>query len=181
MGGVMWVQGYRMRWFLAKDPWRMKGIHAFRSMTIGSLYNAVLSGNLGEAVKKHHFARRNNIRLRTAMACWVGEKFIQGMMMACLGMLLLLLPAFRESLLKWPLLIPIAIAIACASVLTWSYRSPETLKVLFRLFPTAVGAKFLFRVFLEFRERLFGQWWRFWAVAFIVEGLCVGGITGRSC
>jgi len=175
MGGVLWVQGHRMRWFLAKAPWRLKGIHGFRSVTIGSFYNAVLPGNLGEAVKMHHFAQRNNIRFRTAMACWVGEKFIEGMMMACMGMLLLLLlPAFRESMLKWPLLIPIVVAIACAAVPIWSYRWPGTLKVLFRLVPTAVGAKFLFRVFMEFRERLFRKRWRFRAVAFVVAGLCIG-------
>jgi hypothetical protein len=180
MGGVLWAQGNRMRRFLARAPWRLKGIHRFRSVRIGSLYNAVLPGNLGEAVKMRHFANRNNIGFHTAMACWVGEKFIEGMMMACFGMLLLLLPALRESSLKWPLLIPIAVAIACTALLIWSYRSPGTLKVLFRPIPTAVRAKFLFRVFLEFRERLFGQRWRFRVVAFVVAGLCIWVMNYRA-
>jgi len=174
MGGVLWVQGHRMRWFLAKAPWRLKDIHGFRSVTIGSLYNAVLPGNLGEAVKMHHFARRNNIRFRTAMACWVSEKFTDGVVMALMSALLLLLPGFRESVLKWVLLLPVAVAAGCLTLVVASFRWPRRVRVLFRLIPTARAATFFYRVFLEFRWRLLGRPWRFRPVAFIVASFTIG-------
>ncbi len=177
MCGVLWVQGYRMRWFLAKRPWRLKGIHGFRSVTIGSLYNAVLPGNLGEAIKIHHFARRNNIRFRTAMACWVSEKFTDGVVMALIAMLLLILTGFQESVLKWLLLLPLALAVGCLILVGVSFRWPRRVHMFFSLIPIARAAKFFYRVFLEFRWRLLGRRWRFRQVAFIVVSFAIGLIN----
>jgi hypothetical protein len=177
MGAVLWVQGQRMRWFLAPKPWRLEGIHGFRSVTIGSLYNAILPGNLGEAVKLHHFASRNNIRFRTALACWVGEKLVEGTMMACMSALLLLVPNVRASFLGTLLSVPIALAIACCLVVVMSYWWPLLTRGLFRLVPTARAALFLYRVFLEFRWRLLGRGWRFRTVAFVAGGLIIGAMN----
>lgn len=173
MGAVLWVQGYRMRWFLAETPWRLEGIHGFRSVTIGSFYNALLPGNLGEAIKIQHFSLKNRIRLHTALACWLGEKFIDGVMMAMLGFLLLLIPAFRTSILKWPLLMPVTVATVCVTLLILSFRSSTILKRLFRLVPSASVATFFFRSFLEFRGRLFCRQGLFRAVGFVVLGVII--------
>jgi hypothetical protein len=88
-------------------------------------------------------------------------------------LLLLVLPAFRGSVLKWPLLLPLAAAIFCLAILIWGYRWPHTLKLMFWLIPIAVGARFLFSVFLEFRTQLLGRQWRFRVVAFVVAGFCI--------
>lgn len=173
MAGVLWVQGYRMRWFLARKPWELKGIYGFRSVTIGSLYNAVLPGNLGEAVKMHHFARRNGIRFRTAFACWVSEKFTDGLVMAMMALLLLMLPGFRESMLKWVLLLPLVVAAGCLGLVGMSWQWPGGVRTLFRLIPTAKAATFFYRVFLEFRWRLLERRWRFRPAAFIMGSLAI--------
>lgn len=171
---VIVVQGYRMRWFLAPAPWRIEQISGFPSVNIGNLYNAVLPGNIGEFIKTHHFARKNRIPFRTAMACWVGEKFFDGLQTAFICLLMLVFPPLFVSNLKWVFFIPIVGAILCVGVILMSYKRPKMLTMFFRFIPHKQVAITLYKTFLGFRNQLCDKKGRFRLYAFVLGALIMG-------
>ncbi|MCF8256212.1 MAG: flippase-like domain-containing protein [Flavobacteriales bacterium] len=166
------VQAYRMRWFIANDGRPMSSSSAFSSLYIGGFYNALLPGNLGELVKGRHFAMKNRIHFSTAMACWVAEKFADGITMAVLATVLLLSP-LESTPLRWVILIPVVGAAVSIVFLTVALASPGLLKQLFRLIPSKRLAVFMLRSFLIFKGRLFGKDWKIPAV-FVSGALLMG-------
>jgi len=177
---VMVIQAYRMRWFLAPAPWRIEQISGFPSVNIGNFYNGVLPGNVGELIRTHHFARKNQIPFSTAMGCWIGEKFIDGMLMALFCIVLFLTPEFDVSVLRWIILVPITSAIFCLAFIKLSYRWPSIIRKLFTFIPTRKLGVTLFKSFLQFKYRLLSVSGRFRLAIFIFCALCMAAFNAAG-
>jgi hypothetical protein len=165
---VFLIQGYRLRWFLAPAPWQLRGFHGLRSVTIGSFYNAVLPGKLGELVKIHHFSRKNRIPLRTSLAAWGGEKFVDGCLTGLVAIALLSLPQFKTGTVGMVMLIPIGLAVVSMLMVGLAKRYPIAVRKRIAFLPSSRLRNLSFGAFVEFQYRLLHHQSRFRLAAFAI-------------
>jgi hypothetical protein len=157
------VQSWRMKAYVTiYHPETRKPV-AFSSIWIGSFYNAVLPGNVGELFKLRHFSLRNALPFRSAAAYWFAEKFSDGLMMSLVAVMLLQ-TSLGDTPLHWLLMVPVLAAAASMLIVAFSLSVPRLWKRLFTFIPVKRVAVFLYRVFLEIKHRLFNTDWRVYVI-----------------
>lgn len=86
-----WFQSMR-----AKIVWLKRGANwkepaTFSSLSIGNFYNCVLPGNLGDAVRAWHFARRQRIPFASSLASIITEKWLDAQMFVVISVILFMI------------------------------------------------------------------------------------------
>lgn len=166
------VQSLRMKGYIALRNTVAHTPVAFSSVWIGSFYNAVLPGNVGELFKLRHYSLRNHLPFRSAVTYWFAEKFSDGIIISLLA-LLILQTSIGATSLRWLLLVPVMAATVSLALICFALMLPRVWRRLFRLIPVKRLAIFLYRVFLELKQRLFKGDWRVYVIFY-------GGALGMA-
>jgi len=111
---TLWVQSIR-----AKIPWEAwfegNKIDTFNGLLLGSFYNCVLPGNLGEGMRAWHFSRKNKVSFVRSLASVGMEKYLDGLNFIVYTIMLLLL--FPEVNLHFRLISTVAVLVGIVFVL----------------------------------------------------------------
>ena len=165
---------WRMRIYVSKECGGFSKAIGFSSLLIGSFYNAILPGNLGELVKAKHFCSFNNLKFRTAVSLFISEKFLDGIMLSIISLVLLFSYKLNQQGFSYLLWMIIAIGGLGSGFIILSYKFPKMSRYIFWIIPSKKISRFMYAVFVEFRYRLFSKGNRSMAVIFMLFAIMLG-------
>ncbi len=165
---------WRMRFYVSKECGGFSKAIGFSSLFVGSFYNAVLPGNLGELIKAKHFCSFNKLKFRTAVSLFISEKFLDGIMLSIISLVLLFGYKLNQQGFSYLLWIIIGIGGLGSCFIILTYKIPKVSRYIFYLIPSKKASRFMYSIYLEFRYRLFSKGKRNMAVVFMLFAFLLG-------
>ncbi len=97
----VWLQSLRMKLFWSKPPPSSPTVSTLPSLILGNLYNSIIPGNLGEAIKAWHLSRKNNLPFGNTIAALITEKWLDAHLFLFLSVLYFLYQPFQPHFIHY--------------------------------------------------------------------------------
>jgi glycosyltransferase 2 family protein len=164
---MMFFHSLRTRIVFVDDRTKIRDISAYPSLAIGSLYNNLLPGKIGEVMRAWHFSKVNKKPFSSTLAVFVTEKVIDAMICIPLFVIVFLIQPFIHHYIQYLFVLILGISILMIPIIYLFNNYKGFNRFLFGFFPTWIFKKNIFKVYVFFKFHA-SRMWKYKSILYFV-------------